>query len=57
MDDPEWHINYAIRSGVRYSGMPAWSKALSEQDIWKLTGLLSRVEKLPPGVKDTGKDF
>jgi len=55
MDDPEWHINYAIRTGVRYSGMPAWSKALSEQDIWKLTGFLSRVEKLPPGVKDYWK--
>ena len=51
-DDPEWHIYYAIRTGVRYSGMPAWEKALSEQDIWKITSLLSHMEKLPPGVQE-----
>ena len=52
MDDPEWHIFYAIRTGVRYTGMPAWTKALSEQDIWKVTGFLSRVDKLPAGAKE-----
>src|SRR5712691_6383377 len=51
LDDPEWHINFAIRTGVRYTGMPAWNKALSEQDIWKVTAFLSRVEKLPPAVR------
>src|SRR5579871_4549225 len=52
LDDPEWHIYYAVRTGVRYTGMPAWSKALSDQDIWKVTAFLSRVEKLSPGVQD-----
>ena len=52
MDDPEWHIFYAVRTGVRYTGMPAWGKALSEQDIWKVTAFLSRVDKLPPAVQD-----
>ena len=52
VDDPEWHIFYAIRTGVRYTGMPAWDKALSEEDVWKVTGFLTRVEKLPPAVKD-----
>src|SRR5712691_12069721 len=55
LDDPEWHINFAIRTGVRYTGMPAWNKALSEQDIWKVTAFLSRVEKLPPAVRDYWK--
>jgi mono/diheme cytochrome c family protein len=50
LDDPEWHIFYAIRTGVRYAGMPAWNKALSEQDMWKVTAFLSRVDKLPPAV-------
>ena len=31
LDDPEWHIYYAVRTGIRYTGMPAWNKALSEQ--------------------------
>jgi mono/diheme cytochrome c family protein len=52
LDDPEWHIFYAIRTGIRYTGMPAWGKALNEQDMWKVTAFLSRVEKLPPGAKD-----
>jgi mono/diheme cytochrome c family protein len=55
LDDPEWHINYAIRTGVRYTGMPAWKGTLSDQDIWKLTLFLSRIEKMPPGVQDYWK--
>ena len=55
LDDPEWHINYAIRTGVRYTGMPAWNKALNEEDIWKVTAFLSRLEKLPPGVQQYWK--
>jgi len=55
LDDPEWHIYYAVRTGVRYTGMPAWGKVLSEQDMWKVTGFLSRIEKLPAGVQDYWK--
>jgi mono/diheme cytochrome c family protein len=55
LDDPEWHIYYAVRTGVRYTGMPSWSKALSEQDMWKVTAFLSRIEKLPPAVQDYWK--
>jgi mono/diheme cytochrome c family protein len=55
MDDPEWHIYYAVRTGIRYTGMPAWNKALSDQDIWKVTAFLSRLEKLPPAVQDYWK--
>jgi mono/diheme cytochrome c family protein len=51
LDDPEWHIYYAIRTGVRYTGMPAWSHALSAQDMWKLTAFLSRLDKLSPAVQ------
>lgn len=52
LDDPEWQVFYTTRVGVRYTGMPAWEKALSEQDIWKVTAFLTRVEKLPPAVQD-----
>src|SRR6266566_6533517 len=55
LDDPEWHINYAIRTGVRYTGLPAWNKALNDQDIWKITAFLSRIEKLSPGVQEYWK--
>ena len=54
-DDPEWHVFYAIRTGVRYTGMPSWEKTLSEQDMWKITMLLSHMDKLPPAVQDYWK--
>jgi mono/diheme cytochrome c family protein len=54
-DDPEWHTFYTIRTGIRYSGMPAWDKTLSEQDMWKITMLLSHLDKLPPAVQDFWK--
>ena len=55
LDDPEWHIFYAVRTGVRYTGMPAWNKALTDEQIWKVTAFLSHVEKLPPAVQDYWK--
>ena len=54
-DDPEWHIFYTIRTGVRYTGMPSWDKTLSQQDMWKITMLLSHLDKLPPAVQDYWK--
>jgi mono/diheme cytochrome c family protein len=51
-DDPEWHTFYTIRTGIRYTGMPAWEKTLSEEEMWKITALLSHLDKLPPGVQE-----
>ena len=54
-DHPEWHIFYTVRNGIRYTGMPAWDKTLTDQDIWKITMLLSHLDKLPPAVQDYWK--
>jgi len=51
-DDPEWHIFFTIRTGIRYTGMPAWDGVLSEQEMWKVTAFLSRIDKLPPAVRE-----
>jgi thiosulfate dehydrogenase len=46
------HQNYwIIKHGIRYTGMPAWGKLLSEDDMWKVTTFLGNWKKLPPGVK------
>ena len=55
-DDPEWHTFYTIRTGIRYTGMPAWDNVLNEQDIWKLTSFLSHMDKLPPAVQEYWKN-
>ena len=54
-DDPEWHVFYTIRTGVRYTGMPSWDKTLQEQDMWKITMFLSHMDKLPPAVQEYWK--
>jgi mono/diheme cytochrome c family protein len=54
-DDPEWHLFFIINNGVRYTGMPAWDKTLSESDMWKVTAFLARIEKLPPAVQEFWK--
>ena len=54
-DDPEWHVFYTIRTGIRYTGMPSWEKTLSEQDMWKITTFISHMEKLPPAVQEYWK--
>jgi mono/diheme cytochrome c family protein len=54
-DDPEWHIFYTIRTGIRYTGMPAWDKTLTDQDMWKVTMFLSHMDKLPPAVQEYWK--
>jgi mono/diheme cytochrome c family protein len=54
-DDPEWHVFYTIRTGVRYTGMPSWEKTLSEQDMWKITSFISHMDKLPPVVQEYWK--
>jgi thiosulfate dehydrogenase len=51
-DDPEWHTFYTIRTGIRYTGMPAWENTLTEVDMWKVTSLLSHLDKLPPAVRE-----
>jgi len=55
LDDPEWHIFYAVKHGVARTGMPAWGKTTSDDDLWKVTAFLSRIEKLPPAVQEQWK--
>lgn len=46
---------YIIQHGIRMSGMPAWKRALSEQQMWQVTTFLSQMDKLPPQVSDQWK--
>ncbi len=34
-DDPDSHLFYVVKYGVRYTAMPGWSGVLSDDDIWK----------------------
>jgi cytochrome c len=54
-DDPEWRIFYTLRTGIRYTGMPAWDKTLTDLEMWKITMFLSHMDKLPPAVQEYWK--
>lgn len=51
-DMPENQNCYIIKHGVRMTAMPAWSKLLSDQQIWQTVDLLRRVndKNVPPEV-------
>jgi mono/diheme cytochrome c family protein len=34
-DDPDGHLFYVIKYGVRYTAMPGWDGVLPDDDIWK----------------------
>jgi len=42
---------YIIQHGIRWSGMPAWNKALTENQTWQVVAFLSHLEKLPPAAQ------
>jgi mono/diheme cytochrome c family protein len=47
-DMPDNQNFYIIQHGIRWTGMPAWGKSLTEPQIWQVVTFLSNIEKLPP---------
>jgi mono/diheme cytochrome c family protein len=47
-DDPVGETYYKIEHGYRLTPMPAFSKTLSETQIWQLALFLKQMDKLPP---------
>ncbi len=49
---------WIIRHGVKMTGMPAWEKVMSDNDMWKVTTFLGKMEdldRLPPAVQQAWK--
>ena len=51
-DDPPGETYWKAANGIRLTGMPAFNKILNSTQIWQVTLLLSRADRLPPGVRD-----
>ena len=43
---------WIVKHGVRYTGMGAWDKLLSDDEIWKVVTFLNHMEHLPPRVAE-----
>jgi mono/diheme cytochrome c family protein len=50
-DDPEGVTFWKVKHGIRWTGMPAWEKTLSDQQIWTLALFLKHMDKLPPATE------
>ena len=50
-DMPDNQNFYIIKHGIRWTGMPAWSRILTDEQIWKIVTFMSQIEKLPPAAQ------
>jgi thiosulfate dehydrogenase len=53
---PEWQTFWIVKNGVRHTGMGAWGNLATDEDLWKVSPFLSRVESLPPTVAPEWKN-
>jgi thiosulfate dehydrogenase len=47
-DDPEGYSYWKLEHGIRLTGMPSWTDALTSQQMWTLALFLKHMDKLPP---------
>jgi thiosulfate dehydrogenase len=50
-DDEPGESYWKIFNGIRLSGMPGFSKSLSETQMWQMALLVANADKLPPSAK------
>jgi mono/diheme cytochrome c family protein len=51
-DDAEGISFWKIKHGIRWTGMPSWGGALTDQQIWTLALFLKHMNNLPPAAQD-----
>jgi thiosulfate dehydrogenase len=52
-DDPVGVTYWKVKNGIRLTGMASFQKALTDQQMWDVSALLARADKLPPDVLRT----
>ncbi len=51
-DDPAGETYWKVANGIRLTGMPAYSKSLSDKEMWQVSLLLAGADKLPGSVAE-----
>jgi thiosulfate dehydrogenase len=49
-DDPVGVTYWKVKNGIRLTGMPSFKDALTDQQMWQVSALLARADKVPPDV-------
>lgn len=50
-DDPDGVTYWKLKHGIRWTGMPAFGKTLSEKQLWQVTLFLKMMDHLPPAAQ------
>ena len=50
-DDPVGTIYWKVDNGIRMTGMPSFNKSLSTTEMWQVSLLLNKADKLPDSAK------
>lgn len=50
-DDPPGVTFWKAKNGIRLSGMPSFSPALSDKELWQVSLLLANADKLPASTR------
>lgn len=51
-DDPAEETYWKVANGIRMTGMPAFKRTLSDEQMWQVSLLLANADKVPQSVKD-----
>ena len=50
-DDPVGETYWKVANGIRLTGMPAYTKSLTQDQMWQVSLLLADADKLPANVR------
>ncbi len=51
MDDPVGEIYWKVKNGIRLTGMPGYSKSLTDSEMWQVSLLLLHADKVSASVQ------
>jgi thiosulfate dehydrogenase len=51
-DDPVGVTYWKVVHGIRFTGMPAFGKTLSDREMWQIALLAKNMNSLPPGARN-----
>jgi mono/diheme cytochrome c family protein len=51
-NDPVGVTYWKVRNGIRLTGMPSFKASLTDQQMWQVSALLARGDKLSPEVRE-----
>jgi mono/diheme cytochrome c family protein len=49
-DDPAGETYWKVKNGIRLTGMPGFEKSLTDEQIWQVSEMLAKADKLPESI-------